>query len=135
MRQNRYQKTDWVGVKWQPATINHSIQKDSYSCGVFVMKVRCNSPKTLCNYEKNIFLNLRSIMLLNSLTYIQIVCVLYKSMTKQMAADVVEAFPVVPQDIQIPTSRRIKSEHGKNYSAVLRLVTVKLLLNLVPYRH
>lgn len=39
MRQNRYQKTDWVGIKWEPATINYSIQKDGYSCGVFVMKM------------------------------------------------------------------------------------------------
>ncbi|CAL8397946.1 unnamed protein product [Arctogadus glacialis] len=27
-RQNRKQKTDWVDVKWQQATIKHSIQKD-----------------------------------------------------------------------------------------------------------
>ncbi|CAL8292317.1 unnamed protein product, partial [Arctogadus glacialis] len=38
MRQNRYQKTDWVDVKWQQATIKHSIQKDGCNCGVFVMK-------------------------------------------------------------------------------------------------
>ncbi|XP_059191222.1 uncharacterized protein LOC131973278 [Centropristis striata] len=38
MRQNRYQKTDWVDVKWKGATINHSIQKDGNNCGVFVMK-------------------------------------------------------------------------------------------------
>ncbi|XP_071337967.1 uncharacterized protein [Trachinotus anak] len=61
MQQNRHQKTDWVGVKWQPATINHSIQKDGYSCGVFVMKI---------------------------------------------AEDVVEAFPLVPQNITIPMSQK-----------------------------
>jgi len=49
MRQNRYQKTDWVDVKWQGATIEHSIQKDGCNCGVFVMKVR--SSDQLFEYE------------------------------------------------------------------------------------
>ena len=43
-----------------------------------------------------------------------------------MATDVVEAFPVVPQGIEIPTSLKDlkgpEDHHGKNHTAVLWFV-------------
>ncbi|KAI7789515.1 hypothetical protein IRJ41_002162 [Triplophysa rosa] len=39
MRQTGYGKEDWVGIKWKPGTIQHSLQTDSDSCGVFVMLI------------------------------------------------------------------------------------------------
>ncbi|MEQ2208178.1 hypothetical protein XENOCAPTIV_028677 [Xenoophorus captivus] len=39
MCRNRLGKEDWVNIKWQPGTITHTYQKDSTSCGVFVMEM------------------------------------------------------------------------------------------------
>ncbi|XP_036947995.1 uncharacterized protein wu:fc27b11 isoform X2 [Acanthopagrus latus] len=39
MRRNRLGKEDWVNIKWQPAKIADTCQKDDSSCGVFVMQV------------------------------------------------------------------------------------------------
>ncbi|KAF4080344.1 hypothetical protein AMELA_G00169410 [Ameiurus melas] len=38
MRRNCLSKYDWVDLKWNGGQINHSTQKDWYSCGVFVMQ-------------------------------------------------------------------------------------------------
>ncbi|XP_048018300.1 uncharacterized protein LOC125250038 isoform X1 [Megalobrama amblycephala] len=39
MRQILYGKTDWVDVAWTHGVLKHTIQKDSYSCGVYVMQM------------------------------------------------------------------------------------------------
>lgn len=31
------EKTDWANKNWQPGTITHPFQEDSFNCGVFVM--------------------------------------------------------------------------------------------------
>ncbi|XP_067262294.1 UDP-glucuronosyltransferase 2A1-like isoform X6 [Chanodichthys erythropterus] len=39
MRQILYGKTDWVDVAWTHGVLKHTIQKDSCSCGVYVMQM------------------------------------------------------------------------------------------------
>ncbi|XP_039637929.1 uncharacterized protein LOC120546791 [Perca fluviatilis] len=39
MRQNVYGKQVWSSIKWKAATTPHPVQKDSTSCGVFVMQM------------------------------------------------------------------------------------------------
>ncbi|XP_062865101.1 uncharacterized protein LOC134326938 [Trichomycterus rosablanca] len=38
-RFNKLGKKDWLNIKWKPSRINHTVQKDSTSCGVFVMQM------------------------------------------------------------------------------------------------
>lgn len=40
MRQELHGKTDWVDVTWTHGVLNHSIQQDGCSCGVYVMQVQ-----------------------------------------------------------------------------------------------
>ncbi|KAF3843863.1 hypothetical protein F7725_002712 [Dissostichus mawsoni] len=39
MRQNLYGKQVWGSLKWKAATIPHTVQQDTTSCGVFVMQM------------------------------------------------------------------------------------------------
>ncbi|KAF4110042.1 hypothetical protein G5714_009294 [Onychostoma macrolepis] len=39
MRQIVHNKTDWVDVKWTTGVLTHNIQKDGYSCGIYVMQM------------------------------------------------------------------------------------------------
>lgn len=39
MRFVRHSKKEWMDIKWRGATIMHTRQQDSHSCGVLVMQV------------------------------------------------------------------------------------------------
>lgn len=39
MRQNLRGRQHWSTIKWTAGTVQHNEQKDSTSCGVFVMQV------------------------------------------------------------------------------------------------
>ncbi|KAF3844279.1 hypothetical protein F7725_013620, partial [Dissostichus mawsoni] len=67
MRQNLYGKQVWGSLKWKAATIPHTVQQDTTSCGVFVMQMAkeaiqsfpaipsCNmknSPRDMCRLRE-----------------------------------------------------------------------------------
>ncbi|KAF4114143.1 hypothetical protein G5714_004366 [Onychostoma macrolepis] len=74
MRQIVHNKTDWVDVKWTTGVLTHNIQKDGYSCGIYVM---------------------------------------------QMAKETVEAFPMIPSEIIIPSNKHLLSELRKEMAVTI----------------
>ncbi|KAJ4940439.1 hypothetical protein JOQ06_026742, partial [Pogonophryne albipinna] len=49
MRQNLYGKQVWGSLKWKAATIPHTVQQDTTSCGVFVMQKLLHAEKDYCS--------------------------------------------------------------------------------------
>lgn len=118
MRQILYGKTDWVDVAWTHGVLKHTIQKDSYSCGVYVMQVaiqyRTLEHSFLHNLKCVIF---KFLILLWLMYFASLFNDIY--VTQQMAKEVVESFPETPSKIRIPSSQHILSELRKEIAVTI----------------
>ncbi len=120
MRQIIHSKTDWVDMKWTHGVLTHTIQKDGCSCGVYVMQVTIQLYVAL---EQHTFLhNLSSAIFI----FIILLCLIKFSIlfnniyvNKQMAKETVEAFPLTPSEIVIPSNKRLLSELRKEMAVTI----------------